>query len=110
MRLIWTGEEPVSETRLTLKARGYEPSQLGLSEQAVCRIGRRFPVLISQSGRFVGDAFSFFGASGDAAARRKRHKIAAFEVMESPCRSSAHSAAGARTLSRLCAAVPNAPR
>jgi hypothetical protein len=59
MRLIWTGEEPVSETRLTLKARGYEPSQLGLSEQAVCRIGRRFPVLISQSGRFVGDAFSF---------------------------------------------------
>jgi hypothetical protein len=59
MRLIWTGEEPVSETRLTLKARGYEPAQLGLSEQAVCRIDRRFPMLISQSGRFVGEAFSF---------------------------------------------------
>jgi integrase len=59
MRLIWTGGEPVSETRLTLKARGYEPVQLGLSEQAVCRIDRRFPVLISQSGRFVGEAFSF---------------------------------------------------
>jgi integrase len=59
MRLIWTGEEPVSETRLTLQARGYDPSALGLSDQAVCRIDRRFPVMISRSGRFVGEAFSF---------------------------------------------------
>jgi hypothetical protein len=59
MRLIWTGVEPVSETRLTLKARGYEPAQLDLSEQAVCRIDRRFPVLISWSGHFVEEAFSF---------------------------------------------------
>jgi integrase len=59
MRLIWTGEEPVSETRLALKARGYEPAHWGLPEQAVSRIDRRFPVLISRSGLFVPEAFSF---------------------------------------------------
>lgn len=59
MRLIWTGERSPSEARHTLQARGYDPAQLGLSEQAVCRIDRRFPVLISQSGRFIEEAFSF---------------------------------------------------
>jgi hypothetical protein len=59
MRLIWTGEEAVSETRLALKARGYEPAHLGLPEQAVSRIARRVPVLISRSGLFVPEAFSF---------------------------------------------------
>jgi len=59
MRLIWTGEQPVSDTRSTLKARGYDPAQLGLSEDRACRITRSFPVLISQSGRFIEEAFNF---------------------------------------------------
>jgi integrase len=59
MILVWTGERPASEARLTLQARGYDPAQLGLSEQAVCRIDRRFPVLISRSGHFIEEAFSF---------------------------------------------------
>lgn len=59
MRLIWTGAEPVAEIRFTLKARGCDPAQVGLAEDAVWRIDRPFPVLISQSGRFVEEAFSF---------------------------------------------------
>jgi hypothetical protein len=59
MRLIWTGEQPVSDTRSTLEARGYDPAQLGLSEDRACRITRSFPVLISRSGRFIEEAFSF---------------------------------------------------
>ena len=51
MRLIWTGGEPVAETRLTLKARGCDPAQMGLPEDAGWRIDRPFPVLISARGR-----------------------------------------------------------
>lgn len=59
MRLIWTGGEPVSDTRFTLRSRGYDPSQLGLPEDGTCRIDRPFPVLISQAGYWVDEAFSF---------------------------------------------------
>jgi integrase len=59
MRLIWTGRETTAEVRLTLRGRGYDPSRLGLPEDAGGLIDRPFPVLVSQSGRFIEEAFSF---------------------------------------------------
>jgi hypothetical protein len=60
MRLVWTGEQPAAEAQRVLVERGYDTAQLGLSEHAHSRITRRFPVLISRSGRFIEEAFSFF--------------------------------------------------
>jgi len=59
MRLIWTAEEPASDTWSTLKARGYSLADFGIPERSDCRITGRFPVLLSEDGGFVGEAFSF---------------------------------------------------
>ncbi len=60
MRLVWSSERSAADDWATLQSRGFDPQQWGLRRDRYgARLKRRFPILISQSGRFVAEAFDF---------------------------------------------------
>jgi integrase len=60
MRLIWTADGPVSSVWATLMSKGYASAALTAKTfPGEGRIPRRFPILMSETGGFIEEAFRF---------------------------------------------------